>query len=207
VSRYAITDIHGCIETFNALLDQIDLRPTDELYLLGDYVDRGPDSVGVIDRIMELQDGGYFVKCLKGNHEEMALDQFQRNAHLRHGYSDQHIRWMMGLENYFEIPGYLLVHAGFNFENINPLDDTHAMRWIRWWESDVDLNWLGDRRIVYGHTPRSYVEIKQEVAQLSEQKIACIDGGCAFQARGLGYLAALDLDQDVLHLMRRIDLV
>ena len=71
--KFAISDIHGCNITFNALLEKIDLQKTDELYLLGDYVDRGPNSKGVIDTILELQSEGFFVKCLKGNHEDAMI--------------------------------------------------------------------------------------------------------------------------------------
>lgn len=45
----AIADIHGCYRTFLRLLEQIGLGRQDNLYLLGDYIDRGPDSKGVID--------------------------------------------------------------------------------------------------------------------------------------------------------------
>ncbi|MEO0876095.1 MAG: metallophosphoesterase, partial [Bacteroidota bacterium] len=64
--KFAISDIHGCLKTFEALLDQIQFTTQDELYLLGDYIDRGPDSKGVIDLIWKMQADGYQVKCLRG---------------------------------------------------------------------------------------------------------------------------------------------
>jgi serine/threonine protein phosphatase 1 len=67
----AISDIHGNNKTFLDLLDKIALTKDDELYLLGDYIDRGPDSKGVIDTIWKLMDDNYRVFCIKGNHEEM----------------------------------------------------------------------------------------------------------------------------------------
>ena len=73
MKKFAISDIHGCNITFKALLEKIDFQKTDELYMLGDYVDRGPNSKGVIDAILELQKEGYFVKCLMGNHEEAMI--------------------------------------------------------------------------------------------------------------------------------------
>jgi serine/threonine protein phosphatase 1 len=69
-----IGDIHGCNKTFNALLDKVALSTFDHLYLLGDYIDRGPDSKGVIDTIFNLKEAGYQVTCLRGNHEQMMLD-------------------------------------------------------------------------------------------------------------------------------------
>jgi len=51
MKKFAISDIHGCAKTFKALLKKINFSKEDELYLLGDYIDRGPDSKGVIDYI------------------------------------------------------------------------------------------------------------------------------------------------------------
>lgn len=67
--QYAITDLHGCARTFRALLDKIRFSKEDELYLLGDYINRGPDSKGVIDHILELRESGHTVHCLRGNHQ------------------------------------------------------------------------------------------------------------------------------------------
>jgi len=69
--RYAISDIHGGSRTFRALLDRLDLKHTDRLYLLGDYVDRGNDSKGVLDTIWNLINAGYDVRPIRGNHDDM----------------------------------------------------------------------------------------------------------------------------------------
>ena len=55
--RFVATDLHGCLRTFRYLVEEeLRLRPTDYLYLLGDYVNKGPDSGGVLDYLMQLQD-------------------------------------------------------------------------------------------------------------------------------------------------------
>ena len=69
-----------------------------KLYLLGDYIDRGPDSIGVLDLIFELQNNNFKVKCLKGNHEDMLLK----------GLHDHEKRYMP------------LIHEGFDFNMPNP---------------------------------------------------------------------------------------
>lgn len=77
-NRWAIGDIHGCPKTFQHLVqNQIQLKKEDHLYLLGDYVNRGPDSGGIIDFILELQNQGYQVFALKGNHESIILTTFE----------------------------------------------------------------------------------------------------------------------------------
>ena len=53
--KIVISDIHGCLNSFKALLYKIVYSKRDELYLLGDFIDRGPDSKGVIDYIWKLQ--------------------------------------------------------------------------------------------------------------------------------------------------------
>jgi serine/threonine protein phosphatase 1 len=67
--RYVIGDIHGGSGTFSALLDQLNLQYDDRIYLLGDYIDRGPDSKGVLDIILPADGDGYDVRHILGNHE------------------------------------------------------------------------------------------------------------------------------------------
>jgi len=70
---FAIGDIHGCSHAFDLLLAAIELQPDDLLITLGDYVDRGPDSKGVLDRLIALQSTACLV-ALRGNHEVMMLE-------------------------------------------------------------------------------------------------------------------------------------
>jgi serine/threonine protein phosphatase 1 len=69
----AIGDIHGCLNAFDLLLARVDLRADDRLIALGDYVDRGPDSRGVLDRLIRLYEAGQLT-ALRGNHDAMMLD-------------------------------------------------------------------------------------------------------------------------------------
>jgi len=71
---FVIGDIHGCAATLRRLVDGT-LRPfpDDRIYLLGDLIDRGPDSKGVLDFIFELRERGLSVSGVRGNHEEMFL--------------------------------------------------------------------------------------------------------------------------------------
>jgi serine/threonine protein phosphatase 1 len=69
----AIGDIHGCLVQFEALLQSIAPTKEDHIILLGDYVDRGPDSAGVLTRIIKLMQT-HHVSAIMGNHEELMLD-------------------------------------------------------------------------------------------------------------------------------------
>jgi serine/threonine protein phosphatase 1 len=69
----AIGDIHGCLRAFNTLLDTVAPAPEDLLITLGDYVDRGPDSRGVLEHLIALHEAGRLV-ALRGNHDVMMLE-------------------------------------------------------------------------------------------------------------------------------------
>ncbi|TQR20627.1 metallophosphoesterase family protein [Psychrobacillus vulpis] len=67
-----ISDIHGELEKFEKLLEKVVYnKEKDQLILLGDYVDRGPNAKGVIEKVMKLKENG--ARVLKGNHEDMMI--------------------------------------------------------------------------------------------------------------------------------------
>lgn len=80
---YAIGDIHGCTDMLDALLDLIDedaaRDPAEETWeiFMGDYVDRGPDSAGVIDRLSGEPRAGRRRVCLMGNHEAAMIEALE----------------------------------------------------------------------------------------------------------------------------------
>ena len=72
--RYlAIGDIHGYAEVLKRLLEAVQLQPDDQIITVGDYVDRGPDSRGVIEYLLKFRDTGQLV-ALRGNHDFMMLE-------------------------------------------------------------------------------------------------------------------------------------
>ena len=76
--RFAIGDIHGCLKTLKALVEnEIQLGKDDELFFVGDFIDRGPDSKGVLDYIGSLIRDGYKIQSVMGNHEEMLLESLE----------------------------------------------------------------------------------------------------------------------------------
>ncbi len=83
---WIIPDIHGCAATLQTLVEQqIKPNKTDRLIFLGDYIDRGPDSKGVIDFIFRLQKNGYDVSPLKGNHEDSCVKAWNTDKN-RNGF-------------------------------------------------------------------------------------------------------------------------
>lgn len=78
---FAIGDIHGCLDAFNELLKWVQPSPADVVIALGDFVDRGPSTSGVLDRLIELRHQLILI-CLRGNHEQMMVEA-------RHSRSDR----------------------------------------------------------------------------------------------------------------------
>lgn len=219
INKYAISDIHGCAKTFKALLEKINFSKEDELYLLGDYIDRGPNSKGVIDTIMDLETQGYHIKALKGNHEDMLLGEIKYNTWLKshpatlksfgvekhNEIPQKYVDWMKNLHPYLEVDDYILVHAGLSFTSNNPFKDTYDMLWVRQWYDKIDSNWLGDRIIVHGHTPITTQKIKDSIHNLSNLPVINIDNGCYYSNPGEGKLCCLNLTTQSLIFQTNID--
>ncbi len=222
--RFAISDIHGCVQSFQALLQSIDLQQEDELYLLGDYIDRGPNSKGVIDHIWKLQSEDYQITCLKGNHEQMMLNALYSVEHQKHwmqhggrqtlaSFEQEHLNdipgeyigWLRSLPHYHEVDHYILVHAGLNFKEEQPMKDTVSMLWIRNWHEKLDKEWLDGRIIVHGHTPILRGTMEEMLATLEQKPVLDIDGGCVFREAHFRQLIAFDLDEQRLHFQDNIE--
>lgn len=226
--KIAISDIHGCQTTFVALLDQLAFSTSDQLYLLGDYVDRGQDSKGVIDHIWALQGAGYQVECLRGNHEDIVLTAqhtleglekwLQTDGHrtmesfgVRRitDIPEPYLDFMRDLDYWLQVDQYILVHAGLDFDLVDPLSRPDEMAWIRRWYDQIRYDWLGDRIIVHGHTPTKRSEIEKMLQHLDQQRYLDIDAGCVFWnfpvREGYGHLCAFDMTNRALVFQQAVE--
>ena len=213
--QLVIPDIHGCSQTFRALLAKVELQPQDQLFLLGDYINRGPDNVGVIQTILDLQAAGFSVFPLRGNHEQMAIDSHARRlkepsqvnvlASRRmkpKGLVDEqglllpsYLNFFQSLPYYYELDDYFLVHAGFDFSQSQPLLHFEAMLWTNTMASTSAAS-LG-KQIVRGHVTQGLPIIKEEVSTSSP--IISLDNGCYRHSQtGMGNLLCLDLTHQTL---------
>lgn len=223
VRRFAISDIHGCARTFKRLVkEKLRLQPGDTLFLLGDYVDRGPDAKGVLDYIFKLQTKGVHIHALRGNHEDLLLKglyskSLRRNFLLNGGDTtlksfgvkaledipEKYIAFLRQLDYYFEVEDKLLVHAGFNFQARHIFEDREAMIWIR--GMDIEEEKLGNRYVIHGHTPQSKMDIKRQFNRQPRPRALNIDCGCVYRHRFGARLCALNLDTWQLHFSRNVD--
>lgn len=231
-NRWVVPDIHGCLNTLKSLIEsRINLSKDDAIYFLGDYIDRGPDSKGVIDYIMSLQNNGYEVRYLRGNHEDYCIKswnadqkQFLFRSNIEKDWrkngakqtldsfgvkrprdiDKKYIDWMKNAEYYIELEDHILVHAGLNFNIPNPFEDFSSMMWIR--NFKVDSNKVGGKKVIHGHVPVEMSMINL-FAQSEGYNFLAIDNGIYYKNRdGFGNLLAYNLDTKELVIQHNVDL-
>jgi len=208
---FAIGDIHGCIDPFRTLLEKkIHISNNDKIILLGDYIDRGTQSKQVIDYIIDLQNKGFDIVPLLGNHESMLLDAYRNEVlvsnWIQNGGSEtlnsfkinslnniepKYIGFFKGLHYYFVFEEYLFVHAGFNDSDINPFTDKYSMIWVC--KPTYENPLLMNKIIIHGHRPISVGTCK-EIVQ-SNKNVINLDTGCVYSnMTGYGTLTAIELN-------------
>ncbi len=197
----AIGDIHGCRVALETLLDEIQPGHDDIVVALGDYVDRGPDSRGVIDRLIELEQQTEFIP-LMGNHEEMMLrvvrESEPHHAWLRYGgvetldsyQFDGDLRFLPpahelffdSLRDYYESDDFFFTHACYDPALPLQLQTPEMLRWYSLAEGVPPPHPNGKTAVV-GHTAQRNGEI------FDAGHLMCIDTFCF----GGGWLTAVDL--------------
>jgi len=170
---YAIGDIHGCLDPLRRLMDQIHPSETDEVVFIGDYVDRGPDSKGVIDYLLGLT-GRYIF--LMGNHERMFLDYLQGKERFLFLYNGgaatmesygglssipaAHLDFLNRSRLYYETDEYLFVHGGIRPGIPLEQQDPKDLLWIR--EEFYAFPGRYPKTVVFGHTPMREVLMEED---------------------------------------------
>lgn len=169
---FAIGDIHGRLDLLSMAAQSIDKYLEDRgasgtVVCLGDYVDRGPDSRGVIEFLMRAQQNGSLI-CLKGNHEEMMLQGLASGdlgrwlasggvatltSYGDEGVPAEHLAWLSQLPTISELGGRIFVHAGLMpGERLEDQRDEWRL-WIRDRFLFAEQEFIGWPHIVHGHTP------------------------------------------------------
>lgn len=198
----AIGDIHGHAMALKALVLAIEPQPDDTLVFVGDYVDRGPDSRGVLNQLIELGER-FKVVALMGNHEESMLAARTRESSLEFWLSPicggqatlqsygsaldlslvppEHFRFLEGLRRYHETDTHFFIHANYA---PNWRLEEHNSRTALWLNlKDLPGPHYSGKIAVVGHTP----QMDGKILDLGYLK--CIDTGCGFG----GVLTALDV--------------
>lgn len=197
-----IGDIHGCLTEFREMVEE-KIRPAldDRIILLGDLINRGPDSVGVVKYVME-----HGFECVMGNHEYRYSRKWEQPiwgcAEMRSVLNEEQHTWIKSLPLFIEDTGFITVHAGLlpgkNIEEILALPDgKKTMTQIRmispegqwselneypggtpWWQ-----HYQGKKPLFYGHWA------SQGLA-LARNNTYGLDSGCLYG----GFLSAYCLE-------------
>jgi serine/threonine protein phosphatase 1 len=173
---FVVGDIHGCLDMLKRLLDEIPWRPgRDRLIFVGDCIDRGPRSKGVVDRILGLIRMDPRVTCLLGNHEAMLLDYLagidpevylanRGGTTLRNYQAEKpagegpmvppdHMAFYRSLKPVLDLERYYVVHAGFRPGIEIERQSVEDMIWIR--EPFISSDYDFGKKVIFGHTPFS----------------------------------------------------
>ncbi len=195
----AIGDVHGCSQALRALVDAIQPTTDDTLIFLGDYVDRGPDTRGVLDFILELEQRCRVVPLL-GNHELMLLEVNENplmidswltvgGAATVKSYDGQlanippeHWDFIRRCREYHETQTHFFVHA--NYASSMRLDSQHD--YLRYWEHlhvNMPPPHQNGKIAIVGHTAQKSGEV------LDLGHVICLDTNCY----GGAWLTAMDI--------------
>ncbi len=204
----AIGDIHGCLTALKTLADHAEFSDSDTIITVGDYVDRGPDSRGVLDFLLDLHERSDLI-ALRGNHEEMMLrardsatgfENFlcvggwqtlqSYGAYLPDQEAldiipDEHWDFLEALHPYHETQQDILVHANL----IPGLPLAEQPFEVLAWE-DISRHQpphCSGKRMICGHTPQ------RSGQPLNLGHAVCIDTGAFFG----GWLTCLDLGSGI----------
>jgi serine/threonine protein phosphatase 1 len=198
----AIGDVHGCSRALAAVIEAIDPGPEDVLVFLGDYIDRGPDTRGVVELVIGLRRRCRLVPLL-GNHEDLllgvladrhplpwllgiggneTLDSYGVGRAL-HLIPEDHLEFFESCLDYYETPTHIFLHA--NYDPDLPLDQQPWPR-LRWesLRSVIPGPHRSGKTVILGHTSQK----DGRVLDLGHLK--CIDTFCY----GGGWLTAIDVD-------------
>ncbi|MBD2189534.1 metallophosphoesterase family protein [Pseudanabaena mucicola] len=166
MTRIVFGDVHGQYDGLMKLVDFINCGRDDQLFFLGDLIDRGERSADVVRWVME---NGH--TCLKGNHEQMCLDAFDSNedspawqgwmqsggrntlaSYGDHKLPAEHLEWMRQLPLYLDLGDAWLVHAGVNPRLPIELQGAAEFCWIREEFHSMTKPFFADKIIISGHT-------------------------------------------------------
>ncbi|WP_404309890.1 metallophosphoesterase family protein [Neorhodopirellula lusitana] len=197
----AIGDIHGFNEPLRTLIDEIAPTPEDVIVTLGDYVDRGPDSKGVIDTLIELSQKTQLIPLI-GNHEEMMLNVIEgeqsHHGWLRYGGVEtldsyafdgemdflppEHVEFFNSLADFFVQDNYFFTHAAYDPSLDFSQQPVELLRWHSLRAGIPDPHISGKIAVV-GHTASDDGTI------LDVGHLVCLDTNCY----GGGFLTAMEM--------------
>lgn len=204
----AIGDVHGCLQSLQALTEKLEKYSERTFIFLGDYIDRGPDSKGVVDFLLDYRNRQDCI-FLRGNHEQMLLDAYYNDnldLWLMNGgrstlesygakynnldIPESHLDFYDNTRMYYDTPDFFFVHAGLSpaktiEQSLQEEDDIKDFLWERSHLNVFETPW--EKTVVFGHTPRPH--------PIRKNKMLGLDTGCVYESLGYGKLTAAILPE------------
>lgn len=172
-----IGDVHGCLEELKEMVKALGVGSSDRVICLGDLVNKGPDSIGVIRYVYS---SGF--KSVVGNHDLKYRQNYLAISPYHDWYRllEKEIHsWYVNLPFFIEEEDFIVVHAGMvEKEDLNDCRKTTTLREIegRPWHHF----YKGKKKIVYGHwAKQGFHETHNTI---------CLDGGCVYGGKLLAYV-------------------
>lgn len=198
---FGFGDVHGCLHALDVLLDTIQPTPDDHLVFVGDLIDKGRDSAGVLERILEFQQKTR-ITLVRGNHEEMLLAVSEGEGALRYwencggvamlnsyrfgagidAIPQHHWDLLHSTVPYCETEEFIFIHANYLPDLPMVEQPEHQLRWALFEPEEMRPHVSG-KTCVVGHTEQSSGEIVDLGFAM------CIDTACW----SYGWLTAIDL--------------
>lgn len=217
IRQFAISDIHGNYKTFKKLLKKIGFSKFDELYLLGDIVNRGKNSAKILDYIINLKKSGHKILLLRGNHEQLLLNSKDKKnlifilenyfsvdlLNKENKIKNKYLNLIEDSEFYVELDDKILVHAGLNLKDENIFENKKFMLYSRYIPKKTKN--LNGKKLIHGHVPKKLRGIRKSI--IKDSQIICIDNGCIYgtSVKGLGNLICLELNSMKITVQKKID--
>ncbi|MDR0969766.1 MAG: metallophosphoesterase [Lentimicrobiaceae bacterium] len=233
--QWVIPDIHGYKKTLQTLIEeQLVPSRSDTLFFLGDLIDRGPDSKGVIDYLMHLEEQGYDIQVLRGNHEDCCLEAWKA-AHKKKSFfsfnkTPEQRQW--------EAVGGLKTLESFGVKLAQQIPE-HYIDWIAKTKFYIELDnyilvhagmnfkienpfedtfsmlWIGDfvvdpkkingKKIIHGHVPVS-LEMIEIIRNSPNYHFISLDN-CVYHTNKAGYgnLLAFNIETNEIYIQANVD--
>lgn len=201
---FAIGDIHGCNSHLDKMMARLDIDDrNDTVVFIGDYIDRGPDSRGVVDTVLNIRKRMKNVICLLGNHEQMFLNYYLEHRDeelflhnggmstlISYGFThagkkhlhipDTHMEFFTSLHPYYGTEDFIFVHAGLRPGIPMDKQNLEDLLWIR--HEFINSPYDFGKIVIFGHTPLSFTtplidknKIGLDTGAVYGGKLTCIE--------------------------------
>lgn len=211
--RFVIGDIHGCSKTLKILLEEkVKLTPKDQLFILGDFIGKGPKSKKVLNYILKLIDNKYNIYPICGNHENILINLANvNNKHFRYHLKrikaenlaknnqlkPKYLQFLQSLPLYYITDDFLFIHHKPKYKKDKSKFNQQLLKTYNYLKQNKYIH--SNTQIIQGHNPTNLGIIIEQV--INKENLICLDNGVNYIKKHsyynyklLGNLCCLNID-------------